>query len=578
MKLISIYDGHNSSAAYMEDGEVKFAIQEERLSRVKNTGGFPRLAIEEILKRQNLAIGDLDAFIFAGRTSAYDLVSREAVLKKYAKFFDSRINVFKFILSRTKKFIKKLIPYKNSHYYDRIAAIRKKPLLALGVKDEKISFIDHHLCHAAAAAYGWGRDEKIAVVTADSAGDGISGRVWLFEGGELLPQADIAVGDSIGRLYSLVTYYLGMAPMEHEYKIMGLAPYSENSLEARRIADYFHGLFEYEAGGLTYKRRAGIEPIYSFGPRLQKFLSWRRFDNISAGLQLFTEEFVSEWIKNVLVALKVNKIALGGGLFMNVKLNKRIMELPQVESLFIFPSCGDESSVLGALYVYWRQKTGQGPKPLSNYYLGGDFSEPEIISAIENFNFKNSRIKYQKKERIETEIAKLLSEKSIVARFSGRMEFGARALGNRSILANPFDSRAVKAINLMIKSRDFWMPFAPSLLEADRYIKNPKKIKAPYMISTFDVKEDYADKLTSVTHPYDNTCRPQEVYKDWNQKYWQLIDEFRKLTGESIILNTSFNLHGFPVVYTPQDALFVFDNSGLNYLALGDFLLEKVKN
>lgn len=578
MKLIAIYDGHNSSAAYMEDGEVKFAIQEERLSRVKNAGGFPRLAIEEILKRRNLKITGIDAFVFVGRTSAYDLVSREAVLEKYAKFFDPRIDVFQFIINRFKKLVKKAIRYESSAYYDKIAAIRKKPLLAMGADDKKISFIDHHLCHAAAAAYGWGKNERIAVVTADSAGDGLSGRVWLFNDGELLPQADIGAADSIGRLYSLVTYYLGMAPMEHEYKIMGLAPYSEKSSQAREIADYFHGLFEHNHGGLTYKRRIGIEPVYNFGERLRKFLAFRRFDNISAGLQLFTEEFVSEWIKNIMIALRADKIALGGGLFMNVKLNKRIMELPGVKDMFVFPSCGDESNVFGALYVYWHQKTGQLPKPLSDYYLGGDFSEPEIKSAIERHDFKNCRVKHQKLDGIEAKVAELLSRKKIVARFDGRMEFGARALGNRSILANPFDPSSVKTINLMIKSRDFWMPFAPSLLEGNRYIKNPKGVKAPYMVLTFDVPEIYADKLTSVTHPYDNTCRPQEVNKEWNPKYWQVIDEFKKLTGESIVLNTSLNLHGFPVVYAPQDALFVFDNSGLEYLVLGDYLVEKIKN
>ncbi|RMD58446.1 MAG: hypothetical protein D6828_02700, partial [Nitrospirae bacterium] len=188
---------------------------------------------------------------------------------------------------------------------------------------------------------------------------------------------------------------------------------------------------------------------------------------------------------------------------------------------------------------------------------------------------KKVRIKHYKD--IERRCAELLSKGDVVARCKGRMEFGARALGNRSILANPNNWKTVKIINEMIKMRDFWMPFAPSILAeyADNYIVNPKGIKAPYMIMAFDTKKEKLDSIIATTHPYDESCRPQIVEKSWNLDYHRLIRYFHELTGEAAVLNTSFNLHGLPIVYTPYDALYVFDNSGLKYLALGNIMVEE---
>jgi len=369
---------------------------------------------------------------------------------------------------------------------------------------------------------------------------------------------------------------MGMVPLEHEYKIMGLAPYAEEVKQAREISDYFYNLFEFNRDGLTYKRKLGIEPVYEFGPRLKEYLAFKRFDIVGAGLQMFIERFVSEWVVMALKTLKVRKVAFAGGLFMSVKLNKIISELEQVENMFVFPSCGDESTVFGMLYYKWYELTGKNPSPLKHLYFGGDFSEKEILDSLNKYNFKNRKVRWQKTENIENKVAELLSKKEIVARFDGRMEFGARALGNRSILANPQDYNSVKTINKMIKNRDFWMPFCPSMTDSENYIINPKDINSPYMVMTYGLKQGVLPKMVATVHPYDETCRPQEVYKEWSPKYYGLIKEFKNLTGESVILNTSFNLHGFPVVYTPEDALFVLDNSGLNYLAIGDFLVEKI--
>ncbi len=571
---IAIHDSHNASVALMIGNEIVYAIQEERLTKRKNSGGFPFKALKDTLCNNKLNINEIEEFVLTGkrlvRARAWE--SREGVLEKYRRRFNQpKRNK---MIAKIKKFIKMMLPKFVRPARNRNAVSRLKPLLEMGVSRERIRLLEHHLCHEAAAAYGWGLKDKFAVITSDAGGDNLAGTVSLFDGEKLTRLKNISVDDGITRLYSLTTYYLGMVPLEHEYKIMGMSPYAEDTKQARKIADYFHSLFEYSSDGLGYIRKKEVEPVKQMGDRLLSFYNFKRFDHISAGLQIFIEEFMTEWVRRILKNLNVNKVALSGGLFMNVKLNKKIFELKEVENVYVFPSCSDESNVFGALFENYYQKTKKQPKPLKDYCLGRSFSDKEINETIKNHNFK-SKIKTSKKiNNIEKIVAELIAKGNIVARFKGRMEFGARALGNRSILANP-SIDCVEALNRAVKKRDFWMPFAPSMIEVHRYIKNDKKIKCPYMIFAFDTRRDKIEFLRSAIHPYDKTCRPQEVYKSWNSEYHFLINEFKRLTGESAILNTSFNLHGLPIVYTPKDALYVFDNSGLNYLAIGNVLIKK---
>jgi carbamoyltransferase len=261
---------------------------------------------------------------------------------------------------------------------------------------------------------------------------------------------------------------------------------------------------------------------------------------------------------------------------MNVKLNKVIMELPEVEELFVFPSCGDETNAMGAAYnAYALNADYRSMQPLRDFYTGSEYIDEQINQSVKNYPFKN-RISIQQTEGIEDAVAELLAKGEVVARFKGREEFGARAMGNRSILADASRPEVVKIINDAIKSRDFWMPFAPSLLdrrEAD-YFVNPKSVPAPYMIMGFD-STDQVNEFRAACHPYDLTVRPQVVYRDWNPDYYHLLESFESITGRGILLNTSFNLHGYPIVSFPQDALQVLDESGLSWLAIGNFLLHK---
>ena len=261
---------------------------------------------------------------------------------------------------------------------------------------------------------------------------------------------------------------------------------------------------------------------------------------------------------------------------MNVKANQRIMELPEVDDVFIFPSCGDESNAIGCAYLkYAEGKLRKGKEidlsPLEDLYFGPEFTDTEIERVLGRYSYC-----YRKYSNIEQAVAELLAAGQIVARFKGRMEFGARALGNRSILANPSYPQVIRIINEMVKNRDFWMPFAPSILDtrAKDYVKYNKSIHAPYMMIAVD-SIDERNEIIAASHPYDHTIRPQIVYEKWNPDYYHLIKSFEGLTGIGAVLNTSFNLHGYPIVCSPEDALEVFRNSGLNYMALGNFLVEK---
>jgi carbamoyltransferase len=574
MYTIGIHDGHCASLALMKNDEVIFAIQEERITRIKNSGGFPVLSLKETLKRFNLKISDIDEFIFAGKlSSGIGMENREAVLKKnYNNFYLK--NFWKYKLK------KKIIPKLPLRIYakfveKRVKNQRIKQLINLGINENKIKYVDHHNCHAAAAAYGWAEKGDFLVITSDSAGDFICGSINIFSNGKLNKIAEVDIGSSVARLYGYFTYYLGMVPNEHEYKVMGMAPYSHTAKESHEIAEYFLSLFEFK-DDFILTRKKNIEATKFMGKRIESFLKRKRFDHVCSGIQIFIEKIISEWIKKIINKTKINKVALSGGLFMNVKLNQIISNLPEVQDLFVFPSCGDETNVFGALYQNYKNTTNITPKKISHFYYGNKYSNEEALLAIKNYEFNNCKIKYTKIENIEKKIAELINEKKIVARFKGAMEFGARSLGNRAILADPTTINSVYEINKIIKARDFWMPFAPSIIDQDEYLENPKNLNLAYMINAVKFKKKYESVFRGVVHPYDLSCRPQVVLKEHNESYYNLIKIFKSISGYGVILNTSLNLHGLPMVSNPNDSLYVLDNSGLKYLAIEDYLIEKI--
>ena len=568
MKVIGVHDGHNASACLLSDGIIEFAVQEERLSRIKNHSVFPSASIKNIIDYYNIDLCEIDYFVYSS-----DHMPKNKNPSKLMNEYKESSSI-KTILQR----LTKTTPI--FHYY--VANRRRqriKKAVDLGIPKEKIVFLDHHLSHAAAAYFGspWWRDEPVLILTNDAGGDGLCATVSIGNLGQIKRICEIPVKESIGYIYSMITFLLGMMPEEHEYKVMGMAPYSSKE-KYRYLLRKFETLlhFNENSNGMSWKRSNGCPPTQYSYRFLQRLTDLSRFDSVCGAIQEFLEDFLLNWVRNCIKHTGIRKLALGGGVFMNVKANKRIMELPEVDSVYVFPSCGDETNSIGAAISIYAQECMRKDQPLNleplgPLYFGPEFTDKAIIDVIERSPFTHTL-----SDNIEKMVARLLAEGEIVARFKGRMEFGARALGNRSILADPSKPDVVKTINEMIKNRDFWMPFAPSILDerSFEYIVNPKNIKSPYMIMSFDCTEKVRE-LIAACHPYDFTVRPQTVNESWNPEYHYLIKEFEKITSRVAILNTSFNLHGHPIVCSPSDALKVFTDSGLRFMAIGNFLVSK---
>jgi carbamoyltransferase len=561
---VGIHDGHNAAVATMVGGNIVWAAQEERLSRVKNYSGFPMRALARMFKDLGLSPNQVDRFVFNGLLVPYGPPSREA-----------NILAYKAVASRTGK-IKGAL--RKTPLYQWHIQRRKRERLGFavhaGLPAEKCSFLEHHSAHAATAYFGSGwREGKVLVLTADGSGDGICATVNVAENGILRRLAQVPESESIGILWALITAYMGMVPLEHEYKLMGMAPYSPEAGAAKVKKVFSDAFAEDSANPLLWRRASGVPEINNSYEYFRARLEFCRFDWVCAGLQDFTEDFIVRWVSRCIVQTGIRSLALSGGLFMNVKLNKRIMELPEVERLFVVPSCGDESNVFGLCYQA-AVSEGEDVLPIGHLYLGPNYRAEACLETAQRLEGKNG-VSVHRCADIETEVAVLLAHGEVVARYKGREEFGARALGNRSILADPSRYDVVQIINKMIKCRDFWMPFACSILEedADIYMQNPKRVLAQYMILAFESRQ--TQDIKAGIHPEDKTIRPQIVTALHNPDYHRLITEFKKLTGRGAVLNTSFNLHGFPIVSSPGDAAEVFLKSGLRYLALGDLLLSK---
>jgi carbamoyltransferase len=550
------------------------ALQEERLRRVKNWSGFPSQAVKWILKESGLDINQIDWIAFNGHYAAFPQ-TRDQLMYEYR-----HINDFGVTLRRNARRIGTRIARAVGlldFVHGGKRAKRAQALIEQGFPRDRVIFVEHHTAHGAAAYFGRGIfSDDVLVLTADGSGDGVCATVSVGRRGKLERLHAIPMANSIGNIYAMVTYQMGMVPLEHEYKLMGLAPYAELR-GVDQVFDALNKLVRFDpAVPLGWIRDESCPETYCSYDFFRSLFEGKRFDWIAGGLQRFTETVLTQWVRNCIHATGIGRVALGGGIFMNVKANKLIMELPEVSDLFVYPSCGDETNAMGAAYWVFAQKAGhEGIRPLREFYFGPAYTNEQVEQALSAFRFRTP-VKFAKLPKIERTVAELLAAGQVVARHCGREEFGARALGNRSILANPSDTNSVHVINEAIKSRDFWMPFAASILaeRASDYVVNPKNIKSPYMILTFDTTNRHRE-IAAGTHPYDHTVRPQVIERSWNPRYHALIKEFESITGVGGILNTSFNLHGYPIASSPADSLEVFDRSGLRNLAIEDWLVQK---
>jgi len=560
--ILGINDMHDAGAALVRNGRVIAAIQEERLRNIKHYGGNPTLSIKEVFKVSKIHPSEVDAIAVATLCGGVSPFNENAL---------------------SEKIIMKISPLVASHTFSKMyvkifSRLRNlKPLMdvlkELGLERKEMFIIEHHLAHAACAYYTapFAENEKVLILTADGTGDGVSSTVNIGEKGEMSRLAWSTSYDSLGNaFYTEITAYLGLKRWDHEYKVMGLAPYGRYQYCLEQVKKLIR---------LNPKKPLEFQNTMNASgtfiqKRLRKFLATHRFDNIAAAAQFWLETLLLKWVKNAIELTGIHRIACSGGVFLNVKANKLIRESSEVHDSFFYPAAGDDGLPVGAAlqaYHEFCKREGIKPEkaPLTDLYYGPDYEEEYIQHVLKKEGLLG---KTEYHPEIEGVIGDLLSKRKIVARFDGRLEWGPRALGNRSILADARDLRAVRKINFAIKHRDFWMPFAPTILEerASEYLVNP--CPAPYMVLAFDTT-DKRDEIIAAIHPFDNTCRPQTLNTTSNPSYRKILETFQEVTGVGGLLNTSFNLHGYPIVATPEQAVYTFKNSGIDALAIGNYLV-----
>lgn len=582
--VLGVYFGHNASIALAQNGRLIFALSEERVRKIKNYTGFPSQAYELVL--QTYFDGDpeqIDYVVFPSDSNQmyYFFIDGNPFPDgKYFGYYNRNepTVVPDFFSRRDQDYFKGFV----TRDLARVDAVNRNPRLAatalqffqdqLRLDASRFKFINHHAAHAYAAGFNLQPDKEWLIFTLDGSGDNLCASVNRFSDGEMDILSTNPRYPSLGRFYREVTAFLGLKPDEHEFKVMGLAPYAKNDY-ARSVYDKFAPLLWVD-DELRFQSQF---PMDFFKYFLLQECVYDRFDNVASAAQRLLEDRVCEWVSKWIERTDLHNIALGGGVFMNVKLNQKVGELPEVEDLFVVPSAGDESTAIGSAYYGSLGSREVHPiVPVKDLDLGCEYSNEQVEQILESAGCF-SEFKIEKVSDIEARVAGLLSQAEVVGRVAGRSEWGARALGNRSLLADPRSREVVRVINEMIKGRDFWMPFAPSILEEDceRYLENPKGFFSPYMGLTFNSTPLARKHLPAALHPYDSTTRPQIVVKDWNPRYHRLISCFKELTSVGGILNTSLNLHGDPNTLDAQDAINVLRKSDLKYLAIENWLVSK---
>lgn len=578
MNIIGIHDGHDASVALISDGNIKYYSQEERLNGIKHFGvALPMRSLDLCFETTGLNAGDIDAVVVPGLHQIRNL--KALFRKKESEKIDIN-STNSFIGDTLRKTAINLIGYMSYvNVLDQQGFPSYRSIYPLKEKTRLIQ-INHHLAHASSAYYTSGFD-RCLVVTADGSGDGLSATVWLAEDGVMNPLIKIGRNGSLGFFYNAVTEALGWQVSEGEGKTMGLAPYGSTK-KTHGVLDFITPV--YKNGTLFKKIDFGIFTHWKTdgtfhwhipqSVRVAELIKRYGRENIAAEAQKVLEEqmlnFVIPWVRK----LNVRKIAAAGGVFLNVKLNQKIKESGAVDDLYVYPDAGDAGLTIGAgLFAHYSILNKKYvPKRILNTYWGKEYSDNEIEKIL-----KLRKIKYRKyvsKLRLAKDTAKLLASGKIIAWFQGKMEAGPRALGNRSILMDPRKAENKDIINSQVKFREGFRPFCPSMTPegAKRYLMNPSS--AEFMIISFDVPKKVAGEISAVVH-VDGTARPQVVSKIANPLYHQLIEEFGKLTGVPVLLNTSLNIKGQPMIMDPQTAIKCFYDTGLDYLVLGSFVLKK---
>jgi carbamoyltransferase len=547
---------HDSSACLVRDGELLFAVAEERISRVKHDARFPQNAIRACLEFAKLRAEQLDEVCFGWQTAGP--VYRHD-LKCYAtgKMPLTYLNG----LSSTLHFL--------SMWHQQSGA--KKFEEQFGPTRARMRFVDHHLAHAI-SAYGYSGFDDAAVVVMDGRGAWEATTIWHGHGGRLEHVLTIPFPDSVGYFYSEFTEYLGFQRNSDEWKVMGLAPYGKPGVDLSAFIDLKAAPYRVHARELVANGAAPFAHMTALlgPPRAAESEIDERHKNIAYAVQDACESAMMNVVRIALEKTKCRNLCLAGGVALNSKANGKISASGMVEQFFVQPAASDDGVALGAALAPYLDDNGKLPdKAMRHAYLGPSFDDETIETALRTY-----KLRYTKLGDPASTAAELLSQGKIFGWFQGRMEFGPRALGSRSILADPRDPEMNAKVNNAVKFREWWRPFAPSLKKeaAGEYLESA--MDSPFMILTAQVRPEKRGVIPSVTH-VDGSARPQTVVKEINPLYWRLIDEFEKRTGVPVVMNTSFNLRGEAIVHTPTDAVRTFFSSGMDALVIGSFLVEK---
>lgn len=582
---------HDSAAALISDGRIVAAAQEERFSRKKHDERFPKGAIAYCLSSAGLTLLELDAIVFYEKP----LITFERLLETYLSYAPRGFSSFVTAMSawlQEKLYLKTLL---------------KKDLAKLAncaLKDlPPLRFSEHHQSHAASAFFP-SPYPKAAVLCLDAVGEWATTSLWLGEGHQLTQQWEINFPHSLGLLYSAFTYYTGFKVNSGEYKLMGLAPYGQPKY-AQLILDNLLDLkadgtfrldmryFNY-AAGLTMTSPAFHE-LFGGKPRSPESAITQKEMDLAASIQQVTEEVVLRLAKAAHDELGVEALCLAGGVALNCVANGRLLREGPFKQIWVQPAAGDAGGAVGAALALWHQhhqkkRSPQTPDGMSGAYLGPQFSNQSVTATLAHLQAPYEQLP---DEKLLPQLAEILAAGNVVGWFQGRMEFGPRALGNRSIIGDPRNPKMQSVMNLKIKYRESFRPFAPSVLaeKANDYFDLAHG--SPYMTLVADVQEELRSpnqgqetlfgidklkiphsKIPAVTH-VNYSARIQTVHKETNPRYHALIRQFEAKTGCAVLVNTSFNVRGEPIVCTPEDAYRCFMRTEMDYLVIENCLLTK---
>ena len=591
---------HDSAAAIIQNGVIIAAAQEERFTRKKHDDGFPVKAILFCLKQSGLTIDKLDALVFYDKP----LLKFERLLETYYAFSPKGFKSFLMAIPvwlREKMFLKKIIRLEllKVELYDR--------------KKLKLLFPEHHLSHAASAFYP-SPFEDAAILTIDGVGEWATASICQGKGKEIKILNELKFPHSLGLLYSAFTYYAGFKVNSGEYKLMGLAPYGnpdgENvknyitKIKETLIAinedgsiwlnqDYFN-----YAVGLRMAKDSKWETLFGFPRRQSESELQQHHCDFALAIQIVTEEVVIKMAREAKRLTGSKNLCLAGGVALNCVANGKLQNENIFENIFIQPASGDAGgapgAALAAYHIYFEKerKLSEGLDGMSGSYLGPEYSDIDIQLAVKKYNALFEY--FEDYNNLAKKAAALIAEGNVIGWFQGKMEFGPRALGNRSIIGDARNEEMQKKLNLKIKYRESFRPFAPSVLAEDvkeyfdieasspymsivQPVKKSRHLPLPSNYASLPLKEKLYHKrsdLPSITH-IDFSARIQTIHKETNHRYWTLINEFKKITGYAVIVNTSFNLRGEPIVCTPEDSYRCFMRTEMDFLVIGNYIFDK---